>query len=66
MKLIDYRANILEAKRGTATDVEVTIIFTDGLMVWKVYSLSENINAASFRVLLDGFEYAILKHRSRA
>lgn len=65
VKLIDYRANILEAKRGTATDVEVTIIFTDGLMVWKVYSLSENINAASFRVLLDGFEYAILKHRSR-
>ena len=66
VKLIDYRANILEAKRGTATDVEVTIIFTDGLMVWKGYSLSENINAASFRVLLDGFEYAILKHRSRA
>ena len=63
VKLIDYRANILEAKRGTATDVEVTIIFTDGKKVWKVYSLSENINAASFRVLLDGFEYAILQHR---
>lgn len=60
IKLIDYRANILEAKRGTATDVEVTIIFTDGKNVWKVNSLSENINAASFRVLLDGFEYYIL------
>ncbi len=60
IKLIDYRANILEAKRGTATDVEVTIIFTDGKKVWKVNSLSENINAASFRVLLDGFEYYIL------
>jgi len=63
VKLIDYRANILEARRGTATEVEVTIIFTDGKKVWRVYSLSENINAASFHVLLDGFEYAILQNR---
>ena len=61
VKLIDYRANILDAKRGTSTDVEVTIIFTDGDEIWKVYALSENINAASFHVLLDGFDYAILK-----
>ena len=61
VNLIDYRANILDAKRGTSTDVEVTIIFTDGEEIWKVYSLSENINTASFHVLLDGFEYAILK-----
>lgn len=63
IKLIDYRANILEAKRGTATDVEVTIIFSDGTSVWKVNALSENINAASFRGLLDGFEFAIHRHR---
>jgi len=60
VKLIDYRANIMDAKRGTSTDVEVTIIFTDGEKVWKVNSLSENINVASFHVLVDGFEYAIL------
>ncbi|MCP4131634.1 MAG: hypothetical protein GY754_11705 [bacterium] len=60
IKLIDYRANILDASRGTRTEVEVTIIFTDGEIVWKVYHLSENINIASFRVLVDGFEYAIL------
>lgn len=64
IKLIDYRANILEAKRGTATDVEVTIIFSDGARVWKVNALSENINAASFRGLLDGFEFAIHQHRA--
>ena len=61
IQLIDYRANILDASRGTGTDVEVTIIFTDGKDVWKVHSLSENINHASFNVLTDGFEYAILK-----
>jgi len=63
IKLIDYRANILDSRRGTATDVEVTILFTDSEDVWKVYYLSENINRASFHVLLDGFEYAILKKR---
>ncbi len=61
--LIDYQANIIDARRGTSTDVEVTIIFTDGNEVWKVYSLSENINHASFKVLIDGFEYKILKKR---
>lgn len=61
IKLVDYRANIMDARRGTSTDVEVTIIFTDGERVWKVNAISENINAASFHVLMDGFEYAILK-----
>ena len=61
VELIDYRANILNAKRGTSTDVEVTIIFSDGKDVWRVNNLSENINAASFNVLIDGYEYAILK-----
>ncbi len=59
VKLIDYRANILDARRGTSTDVEVTIIFTNGDHVWRVSSLSENINSASFNVLVDGFEYSI-------
>lgn len=63
IKLADYEAKILDARRGTSTDVEVTIIFTDGEKIWKVYSMSENINNASFNVLIDGFEYAILKER---
>ncbi|MFC1670326.1 alpha-isopropylmalate synthase regulatory domain-containing protein [Spirochaetota bacterium] len=61
IKLIDYRANILDAGRGTGTDVEVTIIFTDSKDTWKVNSLSENINHASFNALIDGFEYAIMR-----
>jgi 2-isopropylmalate synthase len=65
VKLIDFHADILDAKRGTSTDVQVTIIFTDGTELWKVHSLSENINAASFNVLIDGFEYALLKKNSK-
>lgn len=60
IKLVDYRAHILDSKRGTSTEVEVTIMFTDGIKVWRVSSFSENINAASFKCLIDGFEYAIL------
>lgn len=66
ISLVDYRANILDARRGTSTEVEVTIIFTDGEKVWKVHSLSENINAASFKVLTDGFEFAILSGKIKA
>jgi 2-isopropylmalate synthase len=62
VKLVDFHAVILDSKRGTSTDVEVTIIFTNGNEIWKVHSLSENINVASFNVLADGFEYAILKN----
>jgi 2-isopropylmalate synthase len=61
VKLIDFHAEILDSRRGTSTDVEVTIIFTDGVEVWKVHSLSENINAASFNGLVDGFEYAVIR-----
>lgn len=65
VKLIDYRATIMDARRGTSTDVEVTILFTDGDHVWKVNALSENINSASFHVLVDGFEYSIFLKRDK-
>ncbi|MGL4369969.1 MAG: alpha-isopropylmalate synthase regulatory domain-containing protein [Spirochaetota bacterium] len=60
--LIDYHAEIIDANLGTATSVMVSIIFTNGTEVWKGYATSENINLASFHVLVDGLEYAILRH----
>jgi 2-isopropylmalate synthase len=62
IKLVDYHAEIIDSSKGTATSVQVTITFTDGKDVWKVYSSSANINRSSFKVLVDGFEYAILKY----
>ncbi len=64
IKLVDYGANILDSRRGTSTEVDVSIIFTNGKRVWKVNAFSENINAASFQGLIDGFEYAILMKNS--
>lgn len=60
VKLVDFSSRIHESKSGTAAQVEVSIIFTDGKDVWSVVGISANINMASFMALLDGFEYAIL------
>jgi len=63
VKLVDFSSRIHESKTGTAAQVEVSIIFTDGSEIWSVAAISPNINMASFIALLDGFEYAILSGR---
>lgn len=60
VKLVDFSSRIHDAKSGTAAQVEVSIVFTDGEEIWNVVALSTNINMASFIALLDGFEFAIL------
>ena len=65
ISLVDYHAEIIDAQMGTATAVMVGITFSDGVDVWKVYAASENINRASFHVLIDGLEFAILNQRQR-
>jgi 2-isopropylmalate synthase len=60
VKLVDYSARVHDARSGTSAKVEVSIVFTDGLEIWSVSEIAENINMASFMALLDGFEYAIL------
>ncbi|MGA3173494.1 MAG: alpha-isopropylmalate synthase regulatory domain-containing protein [Syntrophorhabdales bacterium] len=64
VKLVDFSSRVHDTKAGTSSAVEVSIIFTDGTEIWSVAATSENINMASFMALIDGFEYAILLHRS--
>ena len=59
VKLMDYGEKVIQGNTGTCAAVEVTIIFSDGNNVWRVFSSSDNINFASFQALLDGYEYAI-------
>jgi hypothetical protein len=35
------------------------VIFSDGRKLWKVSSVDDNVNLASFRALLEAYEYAI-------
>ncbi len=65
IKLIDFKSHIFDSTTGTAAKVEVEILFSDGIEVWRVMAFSENINRASFSALIDGFEYAILKSEPR-
>ncbi len=66
IKLVDFSSRIYDSKAGTSAKVEVSIIFTDGNVVWSVTAVSDNINMASFIALIDGFEYAILSKGSDA
>lgn len=66
VRLVDYSSKIHDSTLGTAAKVEVSIVFTDGESLWEVRAISENINMASFKALLDGFEYAITLKRGRS
>jgi 2-isopropylmalate synthase len=59
VQLIDFGARIMDSSSGTATGVEVEILFSNGKDAWRVKAFSENINRASFLALVDGFEYGI-------
>lgn len=65
VKLVDYSARVYDAKSGTSAKVEVSIVFTNGVDIWSVSEVAENINRASFMALLDGFEYAILSSEEK-
>ena len=60
ISLVDFSSRISDSRSGTSAKVEVSIIFTDGDNIWNVAAVSDNINMASFKALIDGFEYAIL------
>ncbi|GBE15589.1 MAG TPA: hypothetical protein ENH32_02850 [Proteobacteria bacterium] len=67
VRLMDFASRVIRGATGTSAYVQVEIVFTDGDLVWKVTSSSDNINLASFRALLDGYEYAIhLKGRPKS
>jgi 2-isopropylmalate synthase len=59
VRLLDFKVRLIEGHIGTSSQIEVEIVFSDGRSFWKVTSVDDNVNLASFRVLLDGYEYAI-------
>jgi 2-isopropylmalate synthase len=59
VRLVDFEVRMIPGTIGTSARVEVNITFTDGELVWRVTSSSDNINLASFQALLDGYEFAI-------
>jgi hypothetical protein len=59
VRLLDFKVRLIEGNIGTSAQIEVNIVFSDGKTLWGVSSVDDNVNLASFRALLDGYEYAI-------
>jgi 2-isopropylmalate synthase len=59
VRLLDFEVQLIQGTIGTSAQVEVRIVFSDGNYAWRVFATSDNINEASFRALLDGYEYAV-------
>jgi len=59
IKVLDFKVRLIEGHIGTSSQIEVSVVFSDGKNLWRVSSVDDNVNLASFRTLLDGYEYAI-------
>jgi 2-isopropylmalate synthase len=58
--LADYKVRILNENVGTGATTRVLIESTDGEKEWGTIGVSENIIAASWEALLDGYVYGLL------
>ncbi|MEI8341890.1 MAG: alpha-isopropylmalate synthase regulatory domain-containing protein, partial [Verrucomicrobiota bacterium] len=60
IKLEDYKVRIIGGQAGTAARTRVLIVSTDGHNTWGTVGVSDNIIEASWRALVDSFEYKLL------
>jgi len=60
-RLLDYKVRVVNPRAGTAAAVRVTIESRDNSHVWGTVGVSENIIEASWRALVDSFEYKLLR-----
>jgi 2-isopropylmalate synthase len=61
MRLFDYKVRVVNAKAGTAAKVRVIIESRDKATVWGTVGVSENVIDASWKALVDSFEYKLVK-----
>ncbi|MCP9913616.1 hypothetical protein KBZ07_09385 [Cyanobium sp. BA20m-14] len=57
MTLLDYKVRVINAQKGTAAKVRVSIESTDGEGVWGTVGVSENVIEASWLALADSFSF---------
>lgn len=61
MRLADYKVRIIDGGGGTAAKTRVLITSTDGNATWSTVGTSFNIIDASWKALVDGISYFLLK-----
>jgi 2-isopropylmalate synthase len=59
LRLTDYRVRVINPRQATAAKVRVVIQSADDRHVWGTVGVSENIIDASWKALVDSFEYRL-------
>ena len=63
VQLDDYKVRIVNSKAGIAAKVRVVIEFHDKNSVWTTVGVSTNIIEASWKALVDAYEYRLMKEK---
>lgn len=63
MRLLDYKVRVVDSGAGTAAHIRVNIESGDKQGSWGTIGVSENIIEASWKALVDAFEYKL--HKSK-
>ena len=68
IRLIDYKVRVINPRAATAAKVRVNIEFIDDQThdIFGTVGVSENIIEASWKALVDGFEYKLISDEERA
>jgi 2-isopropylmalate synthase len=59
MRLVDYKVRVVNPREATAARVRVTIESRNGDAVWGTVGVHENIIEASWRALVESFEFKL-------
>lgn len=59
--LTDYKVRILDGKAGTGAKTRVLVESSDGSERWTTVGVSANILEASYRAVVEGLEYGLLR-----
>jgi 2-isopropylmalate synthase len=62
LELIDFKVRILDASHGTDAVTRVLIETSDGETSWNTIGVAGSIIQASWRALVDGIVYGLLRH----
>jgi 2-isopropylmalate synthase len=60
LRLTDFKVRVVSGKEGTAAKVRVIITSTDGERSWTTVGAHENIIWASWKALVDSYEYGLM------
>ena len=61
LRLTDFKVRVVSGKEGTASKVRVLVTCSDGERSWTTVGAHENIIWASWKALVDSYEYGLLR-----